>query len=133
MNRMLRDCARILCLAMLLAGSNSLRSLHELSHANHGSHSHLPSHEISAISGQNAAHFAEASGDDDCDLDVHANALGHHCGVCDELAAATSDAGLHFEPLVVARADQTFVPTCLGQPCAIESPRVALANPPPTI
>ncbi len=135
MRFMIRNVTRLLCLATLLAGSTALRSLHELSHADHdGCPSIACSHENGVFHGKNTCNTAHHHDDCDCDHDEHSSPLqSHHCGICDELAAAASDAGLSFVPLVMVHADPPVAWADFGRHCAIESPRVALANPPPSI
>ncbi|MCE9618497.1 MAG: hypothetical protein K8R92_01140 [Planctomycetes bacterium] len=129
---MLRDFARIFCLAMLLAGTSALRSMHAMSHAGQTDHASC-THAGETISGPIAGEIA-ACFEDSSDHHQAPNPLqSHHCGVCDELAAATNDAGLNCETMIVAQAEYARDEISIGQACDIESPRVALANPPPSI
>ena len=124
---------------MLIMGSITLRSLHSMAHVDNAPRAHTgcqahhhATTEHDEILGHIAQHHAPH---DEDEQDHHSDTppTQHHCGICSELAATNSDAGLFFAPLVFARDNPARNVTRAQLPCAIESPKVALANPPPTI
>jgi hypothetical protein len=132
MATMLRGLAHILCLVTLLAGPGALRSLHELSHGDHANLAGATSRENAVLHGTSSV-FAGDDGDTNDAVDHAAPSHAHQCGLCDELAAATNDRGLNFQPLHLTTVDRPDSLACPVTPCILESPRVALANPPPVI
>ena len=140
---MLVRLTKFLCLTMLIMGSMSLRSLHAIGHVDHSSHNHVASmnhgdasHEHEAFARNSAQNDVAHNNADECDHDqqpAHNPTTEHHCGICDDLAVSAIDAGLLFEPLVIKRVSHALEMTRAERPYAIKSPKVALANPPPTI
>ena len=143
MNYMLSRLATFFCLTMLIVGSMSLRSLHAIGHVDHSGKNHFASmdhgdasHEHEAVACNSARNKVAHNNADECDHDeqpAHNPAPEHHCGLCDDLAVGTIDAGLLFEPLVTKRVSHALEVTRAELPCGIKSPKVALANPPPFI
>lgn len=143
MSCMLVRLTKFLCLTMLILGSMSLRSLHSIAHSNAAGHANFASINQSHAANEHA-HLAlniaenESSTNPlhDCDHDEptsHNPATETDCDTCDDLALASVDAGILLEPLVLERANHAFEMTRAERPYAIKSPKVALANPPPTI
>ena len=143
MSCMLVRLTKFLCLTMLILGSMSLRSLHSIAHSNAAGHANFASINQSHAANEHA-HLALNIAENesatnplhDCDHDEptsHNPATETDCDTCDDLALASVDAGILLEPLVLERANHAFEMTRAERPYAIKSPKVALANPPPTI
>jgi hypothetical protein len=140
---MLVRLTKFLCLSMLILGSMSLRSLHSIAHSNAAGHANFASINQSHAANEHAhiaLNIAENDSSNnplhDCDHDEptsHNPATETDCDTCDDLALASVDAGILLEPLVLKRANHAFEIGHAERPCAIKSPKVALANPPPTI
>ena len=143
MSCMLVRLTKFLCLTMLILGSMSLRSLHSIAHSNSAGHANSAcinqshaANEHAQIALNIAKNEAPTHHLDDCahhEPTSHNPATEHPCGICDDLALASIDAGILLEPLVLERVNHAFEMTRAERPYAIKSPKVALANPPPTI
>ena len=143
MSCMLVRLTKFLCLTVLILGSMSLRSLHSIAHSNSAGHANTAcitqshaANEHAQIALNIADNESSTHHLDDCAHDEpasHNPATETDCDTCDDLALASVDAGILLEPLVLERANHAFEIGHAERPCAIKSPKVALANPPPTI